>query len=231
MPILRELKPPGQGQGIKDGCQRQLCRVPARAARSARPRHNAAYVRQDRHVLRGLMFGMVTDNTLYFRVDDHNQAVFKEAASFPPLSYEKKGSTIDLSFWRAPERLFDEPDELVTWARAALAAARRVAAKRERTAPRRKSKPQPIEGKIDAGARTTGQVLGRCPVGHARASVALLSAMPAPAGCAFEQRSEEVFRAASVTRFTDRRPKLRFSQVVGRSEDCAHQCGTRQARS
>ena len=91
----------------------------------------------------GLMFGMVTDNTLYFRVDDHNQAVFKEAASFPPLSYEKKGSTIDLSFWRAPERLFDEPDELVTWARAALAAARRVAAKRERTAPRRKSKPQP----------------------------------------------------------------------------------------
>lgn len=45
------------------------------------------------------------------------------------LSYEKKGSTIDLSFWRAPERLFDEPDELVKWARAALAAARRVAAK------------------------------------------------------------------------------------------------------
>jgi DNA transformation protein len=91
----------------------------------------------------GLMFGMVTSDTLYFRVDDHNQAAFKEAASFPPLSYEKKGCTIDLSFWRVPERLFDEPDELVTWARAALAAARRVAAKRQRAAPRRKSKPQP----------------------------------------------------------------------------------------
>jgi DNA transformation protein len=90
----------------------------------------------------GLMFGMVTNDTLYFRVDDHNRAVFKEAESAPPLSYEKKGSTIDLSFWRAPERLLDEPDELVTWARAALAAARRVAAKRKRTAPRRKSKPQ-----------------------------------------------------------------------------------------
>jgi DNA transformation protein len=89
----------------------------------------------------GLMLGMVTNNMLYFRVDDHNRAAFKEAASFSPLSYEKKGSTIDLSFWRAPERLFDEPDELVTWARAALAAARRVAAKRERTAGRRKPKP------------------------------------------------------------------------------------------
>ena len=90
----------------------------------------------------GLMLGMVRDNTLYFRVDDDNRAAFKEAESFPPLNYEKKGGTIDLSFWRAPERLFDEPDELVIWARAALAVARRVAAKRERTARKRKSKSQ-----------------------------------------------------------------------------------------
>jgi DNA transformation protein len=87
----------------------------------------------------GLMFGMVTDDTLYVRVDDHNKAVFKEAESAPPLNYEKKGRTIDLSFWRVPERLLDEPDELVVWARAALAAARRVAAERERTASRAKS--------------------------------------------------------------------------------------------
>src|SRR6266581_5524018 len=91
----------------------------------------------------GVMFGMVTDNTLYFRVDDHNRAAFKEAEAFPPLNYAKKGRAIDLSFWRAPERLFDEPDELVTWARAALAAARRIAAKRGRTAPWRRSKAQP----------------------------------------------------------------------------------------
>jgi DNA transformation protein and related proteins len=84
----------------------------------------------------GAMLGMVTDNTLYFRVDDQNRAAFKEAESSPPLNYQKKGATIDLSFWRAPERLFDEPDELVAWARIALAAARRVAAKQ---APRRKS--------------------------------------------------------------------------------------------
>jgi DNA transformation protein len=88
----------------------------------------------------GTMFAMVTDNMLYLRVDDHNRAAFKEAEASPPLNYEKKGETIDLSFWRAPERLFDEPDEFVTWARAALGAARRVAAKRERTAPARKPK-------------------------------------------------------------------------------------------
>ena len=91
----------------------------------------------------GVMFGMVTANTLYFRVDDQNRVTFKEAESFPTLNYKKKGCTIDLSFWRVPERLFDEPDEFITWAQAALAAARRVAAKRERTAAKKKSRPRP----------------------------------------------------------------------------------------
>ena len=92
----------------------------------------------------GLMFAMVTNDMLYFRVDDHNRAVFKEAESAPPLSYEKQGSTIDLSFWCVPERLLDEPEELVTWARAALAAARRVAGKRGN------SKPQPTSRRARA---------------------------------------------------------------------------------
>src|SRR5207244_9030972 len=90
----------------------------------------------------GVMLEMVTENTLYFRVDDQNRVTFKEAESAPPLNYRKRGSTIDLSFWRVPERLFDEPDELVTWAQAALAAARRVAAKRQSAAPKRKSRPR-----------------------------------------------------------------------------------------
>lgn len=78
----------------------------------------------------GVMFGMVTENALYFRVDSQNRATLKEAESFPTLNYVKGGQTIDLSFWRAPDRLFDEPEELIAWARAALAAAHRLAAKR-----------------------------------------------------------------------------------------------------
>jgi DNA transformation protein len=81
----------------------------------------------------GVMLGMVADNTLYFRVDEQNEKLFAEARSSPPLNYRKKGETIDLAFWRVPERLFDEPDELVEWGRAALAAARRVAVKRRKS--------------------------------------------------------------------------------------------------
>jgi DNA transformation protein len=86
----------------------------------------------------GVMFGMITDNMLYVRVDEDAKAFFKEAASFPPLNYAKKGFTIDLAFWRVPERLFDEPDELVAWGREALAAAHRIARKRIRPTPRPK---------------------------------------------------------------------------------------------
>lgn len=81
----------------------------------------------------GVMLGMVTENLLYFRVDSQNRTSFKEAEACPSLSYVKNGCTIDLSFWGAPDRLFDEHAELIAWARAALAAAHRVAAKRDRT--------------------------------------------------------------------------------------------------
>jgi DNA transformation protein and related proteins len=96
----------------------------------------------------GLMFAMVTEDLLYFRVDDGNRATFAEAQSFPPLSYESRGRSIDLSFWRAPDRLFDEPDELIAWAREALAAAGRVAAKRAPPAP--KPNPRPRRAKRPA---------------------------------------------------------------------------------
>jgi len=96
---------------------------------------------------------MVTKNSLNLRVDDQNRMMFKEAESSPPLNYEKKGCTIDLSFRRVPDRLIGAPHELVTWAPGALAAARRVVAKRERTAPRRKPKPQPTRRRESTSIR------------------------------------------------------------------------------
>jgi len=128
---LREPKPPGQcgerGMVASDGFAEFLREQLAPLGRITMRRMFG----KTGVFCNGLMFGMITNDTLYVRVDDHNRAVFKEAEADPPLSYEKKGRTIDLSFWRVPERLLDEPDELVTWAQAALAAARRVAAKRE----------------------------------------------------------------------------------------------------
>lgn len=86
----------------------------------------------------GLMLGMVADDTLYVRCDDQSRAELLEVESASPLSYEKQGRTIDLAFWRVPDPLLDEPEALVRSAHAALAVARRVAAAKERKAPRRR---------------------------------------------------------------------------------------------
>lgn len=91
----------------------------------------------------GLMLGMVAEDTLYFRVDDLTREAFREAAADPPLNYAKGGRTLDLSFWRAPERLLDDQDELLAWAREAMGAARRVAAGRDGSTRRSRTRPAP----------------------------------------------------------------------------------------
>jgi DNA transformation protein len=75
----------------------------------------------------GVMLAMIADDTLYVRVDAESRDAFREARATPPLSYRKQGRSIALAFWQVPERLLDEPEELVAWARIALAAAHRVA--------------------------------------------------------------------------------------------------------
>lgn len=89
----------------------------------------------------GLMFGLIHDEALYVRVDDQTLEEFGQAASAPPFTYNRSGRIVDLPYRRVPEDLLDQPDELLTWARAALAAAQRVAAKSRRT--KRRTKPLP----------------------------------------------------------------------------------------
>ena len=83
----------------------------------------------------GTIFALVLRDTLYLKVDDANRADFQAAGS-SPFSYEAKGRTVEInSYWRAPEHLYDDPDDMLTWARAALAAGRRAAVKEK---PKRK---------------------------------------------------------------------------------------------
>lgn len=90
----------------------------------------------------GQMFGLVAGDDLYFKADAETAAAF-DAEDLPPFSYTKKdGIAVLTSYRRAPERLLDDADEFLEWARAAIAAARRFAA---RPKPRRKGrKPEGI---------------------------------------------------------------------------------------
>ncbi|MGV0984158.1 MAG: TfoX/Sxy family protein [Limnohabitans sp.] len=72
----------------------------------------------------GLMFAIVMDNRLYLKVDDLNRPDF-EAQGLTPFTYPMKGKDVALSYWSAPDAIFDEPTEAVLWARSAWDAAAR----------------------------------------------------------------------------------------------------------
>jgi DNA transformation protein len=78
--------------------------------------------------LDGLMFGLVSRGVLYLKADETTRPAH-EAEACRPFSYSRKGAEATIaSYWRAPERLLDEPDELAEWARRAHGVARRKAA-------------------------------------------------------------------------------------------------------
>lgn len=73
----------------------------------------------------GLQFAMLLNDTFYFVVDDQSRPDF-EALDMQPFCYMKKtGEVIVRKYYTAPEHLFDDEDEMLEWAKAALAAARR----------------------------------------------------------------------------------------------------------
>jgi DNA transformation protein and related proteins len=73
----------------------------------------------------GTMFGLVASGVIYLKADDLNAPAF-ERENLPPFTYETKdGKRGVMSYRRMPERLYDDPDELASWARNALAAAQR----------------------------------------------------------------------------------------------------------
>jgi len=75
----------------------------------------------------GTNFAMALRAGLYFRADDQTIPRF-EAEGSKPFQYQTRARTVTVgSYWRLPARLFDEPEELGDWARAALAAAQRAA--------------------------------------------------------------------------------------------------------
>ncbi|MEZ5849761.1 MAG: TfoX/Sxy family protein [Hyphomicrobiaceae bacterium] len=80
----------------------------------------------------GLMFALVVDGVLYLKADAETQELFAREG-LAAFTYARQGNrSVALSYWRAPERLLDEPDELADWANLAMRAARRAAAQQKR---------------------------------------------------------------------------------------------------
>ncbi len=74
----------------------------------------------------GLMFALMIDDRLYFKIDEKTKADFAAMHS-EAFTYRRGGKTITLSYFEAPEDLLDDGDEIIIWAGRAWEAARRAA--------------------------------------------------------------------------------------------------------
>jgi DNA transformation protein len=77
----------------------------------------------------GVMFALLVDDTLYLKADELSAHAFA-AEGKGPFTYRPKGrAAVAMSYWEVPERLLDDPEELVAWAKRAHAIALAAKAK------------------------------------------------------------------------------------------------------
>lgn len=83
-----------------------------------------------------VMIGFADDDVIYLKTDEATRPAFL-AEGCKPFVYKKhSGEEIVMSYYRIPDRLYDDPEELAEWARRAQAVAEKspTAARKRKTA-------------------------------------------------------------------------------------------------
>jgi DNA transformation protein len=102
----------------------------------------------------GIIIAIIAGGVIYLKADADTVPRF-EAEGLGPFTYEARShKRAVMSYWRMPDRLYDDPDELAHWARDALAAARRAAGAKPRPATRSRSKSTSKSGS-KSGSKST----------------------------------------------------------------------------
>lgn len=96
----------------------------------------------------GIMFGLVMDDVLYLKAAPVLAPQF-EARDLKPFQYQKGERLISLSFFQAPDELFDDAEQARIWATRAYEAAVRTASQ----AKPRARKPKTPSSKARPGTR------------------------------------------------------------------------------
>lgn len=73
----------------------------------------------------GVMFGLIADDVLYLKSDQAIESHFTDR-ELERFTYEKRGKSIRMSYFMAPEELFEDSEQAAIWARRSLDAAVRA---------------------------------------------------------------------------------------------------------
>ena len=75
----------------------------------------------------GIMFGLVENNILYLKADETTQKHF-ESRGLSQFQYNRAGKVVKMSYYMAPEEIYDDREKTAVWARRAY----EVALKRQK---------------------------------------------------------------------------------------------------
>ena len=70
----------------------------------------------------GLIFGLLADDVLYFKVDDSNRSDYERAGMEPFQPFEDKPMV--MQYYEVPVDILENREQLADWARKALSASR-----------------------------------------------------------------------------------------------------------
>ncbi|WP_036303634.1 TfoX/Sxy family protein [Methylotenera sp. L2L1] len=80
----------------------------------------------------GIMFGLVSQETLYLKADTENSADFRDQG-LSQFEYVRQGKVIGLSYYQAPEIVLEDANEAALWARRSFEAALRADASKAKS--------------------------------------------------------------------------------------------------
>jgi len=63
----------------------------------------------------GIIFGIIIDGALYFKVDETNQKDYEDYDSHA-FTYIRKDKEVTLSYWLVPEEVIEDMEILLDWA-------------------------------------------------------------------------------------------------------------------
>ena len=72
----------------------------------------------------GVIMGLVIDDALYLKADDETRDLFADQGC-EPFVYETKKKRVAMSYWSVPDDAMESSEQMLPWARYALAAALR----------------------------------------------------------------------------------------------------------
>lgn len=86
----------------------------------------------------GLMFALVADDTLYFKVGEDSQPDFEDRG-MGPFTYLRNSKPASLRYYEVPADVLEDPQELLPWAQKAFDVALSAARKKSPGKARRKA--------------------------------------------------------------------------------------------